>query len=44
MCMCVYLFVYVCTLSVGAIGSQKRELGLLELELQVVVSYPMWLL
>lgn len=27
MCMCVYLFVYVCTLSVGAIGSQKRELG-----------------
>lgn len=44
MCMCVYLFVYVCTLSVGAIGNQKRELGLLELELQVVVSYPMWLL
>lgn len=37
--MCIYLFVYVCTLNVGAIGSQKRELGLLELELQVVVSY-----
>lgn len=38
MCMCVYLVCMVCHICMGTRGSQRRELGALELELQVVVS------
>ena len=36
-------FLYVCGyVPVNVLGDQKRELDLLELELQVVVSHPRW--
>lgn len=53
MCICVvFMYVYVCVchlvcvyhMHAGGCKSQKRTLDPLELELQEVVSHPMWVL
>ena len=41
-CMCEFLHVYIWTMCTpGTLGGEKRELDLLELELQAVVRYHM---
>ena len=47
LCVCVNacMFIYMCSLCVpGDDGSQRRVFALLELELQVAVTYLMWVL
>jgi hypothetical protein len=44
MCTCVCMCVCVCGRCVGTCGDQKRVLDLLELELQVVMNHPIWVL
>jgi hypothetical protein len=43
MCICVCAYVYAHG-HAGILGGHKRALGLLELELQVVASYPSWVM